>query len=573
MNTPGLKGEIMDKKSGGSKKSSKKVILIAVGILVAAGLVFGAILAYKFFFKKELNVISFVPEESQMVLKFDVKSKILRMLYADQYEHILSDPGNSSAVDYLIDYSMSRLFFGKPMKDLNIRENFIEYVEPEIGFAFFNIGKSIGQKLPLKKVEDLKEPVKLENLGVFKISNRDKVNEFFKDVEEKYNVKKERVSGYNLFISKDFSYVFKEDFLLLSNSSDILALALDTVNGKHEGISGDVNFRLFKKKISSNTVGFSYLNLNSMREDFYNNVQLSEDSKAADFLESFKLIGTSLAVSENGLLFETLVLPEEKLSPLAQEFFSQKSVLPETLKLFSKEDTSNVMLMTNAIVIFDLLNGFFKELMPEKMESIASFTEKTLNLNLERDILASLSGDFALSLPAKSIGELGVGAILDYTRLFSGGILIIGVKPDSRLASLISGTDFLMTIFAPPSSYLGVNIVNTPDGNFCYALTDGYLILSTGKSHTKIESCIKAQKDQVPTLYHLYEERGENRFSLETTGVCYFNLEEFYQNFFRGFISPEDRTFLSNLPEVWMTGTTLDKGYKTTVYIPLVIME
>lgn len=554
-----------------SKNLSSRIIYAIIALFIA-GIITGVIIAFKLLYKQDLTVMSFIPEKTQILVNFNIESEIIRLLYKDQYEKAMADPGTEETMNSLSLLFMNKLFLVPFIEKVNIREDFLKYLEPEICLAFFNIGKSLALRIPPNKVKESLQYNDIQRLGVFRISDRKKVEEFFRKLEERCDIKKETLNGYSMFVSEKFSYVFKEDFLLLSNSPETLLLSLRTVSGKEKNIEENDKYSLFKSKISSDTVGSAFINLNYLREDFYSEIELPEDSIVAGFFDSFKLAGTGFSVSEKGLLFETLILPEERLSPLAEEFFSQKSVVPEPLNRFSMENTHDILVLTDVSVPLKILKSFFEEVMPDVMDKISNFTINSFNLDIERDIMEALRGDLAISLPAKSLGEIGTGITIDYGRLFSDSILMVGIKEGSRLEGLISGSDFIMTLFSKPASFNGVNIVNTPDGNFCYALTENYLIISYGKTHDRIEDCIKAKQGIVTPLYSLYEKRGEGIFPVESTGVFYINMKDFYEKFFRGIMSQKDidRGPLKNLPELWLTSTTVDKEFKTIVYIPLV---
>ena len=355
----------------------------------------------------------------------------------------------------------------------------------------------------------------------------------------------------------------------------LLLLSLDTIDGKHNSILDNDKFRLFKKKLSKNTVSFLFVNLNYLREDLYSVVEFSEDSKLAGFFNSFKLLGTGLALSEEGLLLETFILPEKTLSPLAEKFFSQHVEEPHALKLFSKESTTNTIYITDTVTFIELIQGLSDELFSG--QELVDLIEGALQFGIsEQDIIDSLTGEMAFSLPAKSIGEIGVSFLLDPQMLLGGALFLAGLKEDSTLGNYIATGSSFISMFSPPTRYKDVDIINDPSGNLSYALTGNYIIVSTGKSHGRLEDCIKAQTGETPSLYDLYVERAGGRFPVATTGVVYINTKLLYDNFFRGLPGGDNDSqvrILDRIPEIWLTTSTADNGYKSTIYIPLIIFE
>jgi len=569
------KGDEIKQENAGRKSNRgiyiKAGLLLIAFIITAAVITVGIICYFYFRGAPKAGVLSFVPEEAHIVANFDTGSALTDVLISDQYKKAYGNEKSREMLKKAGDTFLQKMFFGTVPEGIELTEDFLNYVKPEGALSFFNVSQYLASRFPEKMRKEALSDTKIHKLGIFHMDDKEKVKEFFEKVNDKYKVSEKEMEGYKIFVSEQISYVFKDEFVLLSTHPELLVLSLKTIEGKHKSLLYNDKFRLFKKKVSSDTTGFVFLNVNYLRKDLYGFLKFSDDSQLAGFFNSFKLIGGSLSISEEGALFETLILPEEKLtSPLAKKFFSQEAKEPSILRFFPEDGTTNVIVITNALSFIDILQGLFEELVSR--EAIMNFVKGALHFGLsEQDIITSLTGEVAVSLPVKSMGEISLSLLLKPGNLAGDVLFMAGIEEDSKLANYIVAGSSFISMVSPPTKYRDVNIVN--GGTCTFALTGGYIIVNTGQSHSRIEESIKASLGESPSLYSLYQKRAKGRFPSETTGVTYFNTKLMFENFFRGLTGDNKNNSVNKVPEVWFTTTTAEKGYKSTLFIPLVLFK
>lgn len=550
-----------DTDDGTSNKSQTKSVYV-ISFLLGVILCLGAVIFY-LSTRDTLQELSFMPEESQMILKMQVEPGIKKVIFAEQYKKIHENPDTEKGIYAIIDKLMITVFFREPRQGINITADFLPYVDPEMAVAGFNMGANLAVKM-LR----LNNPVdKIFTLGAFRINNREKVDEFFNKVQVQYGATEQEMNGHKIFVSTNFSYVFYRDFILMATTPDKLLLSLDTVQKKHKSILTDEKFQLYRKKISKDTVGFAYVNLNYLREEFCNISKMSQESNFVQFFKSVKIMGAALALSEKGLSLETLMIPEENITnPVAVKYFSQTAKEPVSPTFFAKDSTTNLIVLSNIVELFEVYTGLTEDIMPGLKDNMENLVESRLSLNLERDIFASLTGELAISYPSRNAAELGITLLTNPQKLLQGLIVMIGVKQDSRLESLIAGADSLMSLLAPPPQFKGVSIITAPDGSISYACTDHFIILGMGNSRARIQELILTKKDNLQSVNNLYKERTLV-YSKEVLGLTFINIKMLYDGLGAGAGKSVEKT-----PEIWLVNSKADKGIKATLYIPFKII-
>ena len=555
-----LDSDDTDDDSSTPQKKSYGVYIISflLGVILCLG-----VLIFYLLTRDNLQELSFMPEESQMVLKMQIEPGIKKVIFTEQYKKIHENPDTEKSVYDSLDKLMITVFFREPRQGINITADFLPYVDPEMAVAGFNMGQNLAGKI-LKLTRGID---KIYTLGAFRINNREKVDDFFKKVQAQYGAEEKEINGHKIFVSTNFSYVFYRDFVIMATGSDTLLLSLDTVQKKHKSILTDEKFQLYRKKISKDTVGFAYVNLNYLRDEFCNISKMSQDSNFVQFFKSVKIMGASLALSGKGLSLETMMIPEENITnPVALKYFSQTQKEPVSLTFFAKDSTTNLIVLTNIVELFDVYTGLTEDILPGVKDNIDKLVESRLSLNLERDILASLTGEIAISYPSRNAAEFGLALLTNPQKLFDGFVIMIGVKQDSRLESLIAGADSLISLLAPPPQFKGVSIITAPDGSISYACTDNFIILGMGKSRNRIEELITTKKDNLQSVNDLYKERTFF-YSKEVLGISYVNIKLLYEKLGTG-----ANKSLENTPEIWTVNNKVDKSIKATLYIPFKIL-
>ena len=548
-----------DTDDGTSNKSQTKSVYV-ISFLLGVILCLGAVIFY-LSTRDTLQELSFMPEESQMILKMQVEPGIKKVIFAEQYKKIHENPDTEKGVYATIDRLMVTVFFREPRQGINITADFLPYVDPEMAVAGFNMGANLAVKM-LR----LNNPVdKIHTLGAFRIKNREKVDEFFNKVQAQYGATEQEMNGHKIFVTSNFSYVFYRDFVLMATTPDKLLLSLDTVQKKHKSILTDEKFQLYRKKISKDTVGFAYVNLNYLRDEFCNISKMSQDSNFVQFFKSVKIMGASLALSEKGLSLETLMVPEENITnPVAVKYFSQTAKEPLSPTFFAKDSTTNLIVITNIVELFDVYTGLTENLIPGVKDNLENLVESRLSLNLERDIFASLTGELALSYPSRNSAEFVRALFTKPQKLLEGLVVMVGVNQNSRLESLIAGADSLISLLAPPPQFKGVSIITAPDGSISYACTDHFIILGMGKARNRIEELVATKKDSLQSVNDLYKERNFV-YSKEVLGISYINLKLIYEGLGAG-------KSVEKTPEIWTVNNKADSAIKATLYIPFKIM-
>ena len=549
-----------DHDSSTPRKKSYGVYIISflLGVILCLG-----VLLFYLLTRESLQELSFMPEESQMVLKMQIEPGIKKMIFTEQYKKIHENTDTEKRVYDSLDKLMITVFFREPRQGINITEDFLPYVDPEMSVAGFNMGQNLAGKI-LKLHRGIE---KIITLGAFRINNREKVDDFFNKVQAQYGASEKELNGQKIFVSTNFSYVFYKDFVIMATTPDTLLLSLDTVQKKHKSILTDEKFQLYRKKISKNTVGFAYVNLNYLRDEFCNVSKISQDSNFVQFFKSVKIMGASLALSEKGLSLETMMLPEEIITnPVAVKYFSQTQKEPLSLTFFSKDSTTNILVLTNIVELFDVYTGLTEDILPGVRDNISKLVESRLSLNLERDILASLTGELAISYPSKNVAQFGLTLLANPQKLFEGFVVMIGIKQDSRLQSLIAGADSIISLLAPPPQFKGVSIITSPDGSLSYASTDDFIILGMGSSRARIQDLIVTKKDNLRSVNDLYKERTLF-YSKEVLGISYVNIKLLYEG-----LGSDVQKSLEKTPEIWTVNNKVDKGIKVTLYIPFKIL-
>jgi len=535
--------------SPGKRSIFGKVILAFIaGFVITLG-----VIAY--FFLRNTDILSFVPENSEVVMNITING-LNKIVFSDQVQKLKENKEALDRLNRISDSFMTGLFFKQPVEGLNTADNFFNFIDSDMVIACFNTGK-----LFLKRGTFSSSGTEIDRLGIFRMNNKEKVSEYFKIIQDKYRASEREINGYKVFVTQDFCYIFKDTFVVIATNPDILMLSMDTINGKNKSILKNDKFILYKNRISSNSIGFMYFNLGPMRESFYNNTGISKASILASFIDSFKLAGISAAASTDGLTIEGLVLPEDNIqSSMAQKFFSQKSRVPSSLKFFPG-DTSNVFLFTNVVELFQILKEMMVEVYPDMNNNIVYFLENSLKLDIERDIFASLTGELAFNLPFKSIDELAVNLALKQNKIFDGTVIILGIKKDSRLRSLIAGADTVMSFFSSGNSYRDVNIIVSPDGSFSYCFIDDFLIVTAGGGGDRLKEIIDTEADGKDNIDKLYEVRRKNKFSRECTLLSYINLRVFSGKPLSG------NDGVKSFSEIWGNTGNYEKGFKSIIYM------
>ncbi|MEQ8186875.1 MAG: DUF3352 domain-containing protein [Candidatus Eremiobacterota bacterium] len=544
------------------KSQTKSYSVYIISFLLGVILCLGAVIFY-LSTREHLQELSFMPEEAQMIVKIQIEPGIKKVIFTEQYKKIHENPDTEKNVYASIDKLMITVFFREPRQGINITADFLPYVDPEMAVAGFNMGANLAVR-----ILRLNNPVdKIFTLGAFRINNREKVDEFFNKVRIQYGATEQEMNGHKIFVSTNFSYVFYRDFVLMATTPDKLLLSLDTVQKKHKSILTDAKFQLYRKKISKDTVGFAYVNLNYLRDEFCNISKMSQDSNFVQFFKSVKIMGAALALSEKGLSLETLIVPEENITnPVAVKYFSQTAKEPVSLTFFAKDSTTNLLVLTNIVELFEVYTGLTEDILPGVKDNLDNLVESRLSLNLERDIFASLTGELAISYPSRSAAEFGLTLLTKPQKLFDGLVVMAGVKQDSRLESLIAGADSLISLLAPPPQFKGVSIITAPDGSISYACTDHFIILGMGKSRNRIQELIATKKDNLQSLNDLYKERTFV-YSGEVLGVTFINIKLLYEG-----LGTEAARSVEKTPELWIVNSKADTGIKATLYIPFKII-
>jgi len=554
LDTEDTDDDISDK----SRTNSYSVYIIS--FLLGVILCLGAVIFY-LSTRDTLQELSFMPGESQMIVKMQVEPGIKKVIFAEQYKKIHENPDTEKGVYATIDKLMVTVFFREPRQGINIMADFLPYVDPEMAVAGFNMGANLAVRL-LR----LNNPIdKIFTLGAFRINNREKVDEFFKKVQAQYGATEKEMKGHKIFVSTNFSYVFYRDFVVMATTPDTLLLSLDTVQKKHKSILTDEKFQLYRKKISKDTVGFAYVNLNYLRDEFCNISKMSQEANFVQFFKSVKIMGAALALSEKGISLETLMIPEENITnPVAVKYFSQTAKEPVSPTFFAKDSTTNLIVLTNIVELFEVYTGLTEDLIPGVKDNLDNLVESRLSLNLERDIFASLTGELALNYPSTNSGQFITALFTKPQKLLEGLVVMVGVNQNSRLESLIAGADSLISLLAPPPQFKGVSIITAPDGSISYACTDHFIILGMGKARNRIQELIGTKKDNLQSVNDLYKERTFV-YSKEVLGISYINLKLIYEGLGAG--KSMERT-----PEMWTVNTKADSGIKATLYIPFKII-
>ncbi|OQA20474.1 MAG: hypothetical protein BWY64_00101 [bacterium ADurb.Bin363] len=544
-----------------------KVLLVVLVLLT--GITGGII--YYIYGRGKPGELSFIPEEAQIVGKLEIKPGIKKMLFSDQYGKLQQDPELEKKLYDSLDKLMRDLFFKEKRPGINITEEFLNYVDPEMAVAQFNVGQTIARK-NLKNL--IKPDVKTDNiisLGVFHINNKEKTDEFFKKVEQSYGAVERETEGYKIFISDNFSYYFYRDFVVISSRPEVIVLSIKTVKKEHKSILTQENFQLYRKGHVKDAIGFIYVNLNYLRQDFCSVIRLSEDSNLVQFLNSLKLIGTSIAIYPTGVFIQTLIMPEENItSPIAVMYFSQIPREPKSLRFLPEDNTSNVIAFTNLVELFQISVELLKDLSPDISKNINKLTESK-GFNMERDVLGSLTGDLSISVPVKNPGEIALLLLLNPGQLFNDTIAIIGIKKDSRLASMVAGADTLISFVSTPVNYRGVKITKSPDNSLCYAFTEESLLVNTGNSYSNIEKLIATKGGEKSSLYDLYQKRTKKILPSKVISLFYINLKQIYNKLSLNSNQKDLEQTFEKCPEIWIVTTRVDKGMVSTIYIPFIL--
>ncbi|HPZ08047.1 MAG TPA: hypothetical protein PL110_08030, partial [Candidatus Eremiobacteraeota bacterium] len=283
------------------------------------------------------------------------------------------------------------------------------------------------------------------------------------------------------------------------------------------------------------------------------------------------LIGTSIAIYPTGVFIQTLIMPEENItSPIAVMYFSQIPREPKSLRFLPEDNTSNVIAFTNLVELFQISVELLKDLSPDISKNINKLTESK-GFNMERDVLGSLTGDLSISVPVKNPGEIALLLLLNPGQLFNDTIAIIGIKKDSRLASMVAGADTLISFVSTPVNYRGVKITKSPDNSLCYAFTEESLLVNTGNSYSNIEKLIATKGGEKSSLYDLYQKRTKKILPSKVISLFYINLKQIYNKLSLNSNQKDLEQTFEKCPEIWIVTTRVDKGMVSTIYIPFIL--
>ena len=107
-----------DTDDGTSNKSQTKSVYV-ISFLLGVILCLGAVIFY-LSTRDTLQELSFMPEESQMILKMQVEPGIKKVIFAEQYKKIHENPDTEKGIYAIIDKLMITVFFREPRQGINI---------------------------------------------------------------------------------------------------------------------------------------------------------------------------------------------------------------------------------------------------------------------------------------------------------------------------------------------------------------------------------------------------------------------------------------------------------------------
>lgn len=362
-----------------SKKTDRKSFWFGFGVVIFGlflGIFFSYFLFWQFFCKKD-NIIRFIPEEAIFYSWID-----------PSFRNALFKTGDFSNLEEDLQIKLDEVL--NPYQ-LNFKEDLEPILGDEVALAI----------LPDKE--------KAVFLGVIKLKNKDLKSNLEKKLVTR-NTKEETYSGIKIVSPLNdsasllkFSYIFLEDYLVLSKEPSFLKNIIDVKQGKRSSLAESSKYKKF-----SHILPYSYSFYLFVEPDqFVNRFVSSEESTRYIFLKIFtfniKEASLSLKLSGKNLIMRTYInkFKEGNNYPLKLvNYIPLKTILSFSGYNLEKEfeDLKNQLTSYNPLYLFYLTN------LKEKIQ-------KQYGLDIEDDLLSWMDKEYNLLVQSKSENEFSFGFI------------------------------------------------------------------------------------------------------------------------------------------------------------------
>jgi hypothetical protein len=225
-------------------------------------------------------------------------------------------------------------------------------------------------------------------------------------------------------------------------------------------------------------------------------------------LVEFNLLETGEFLTLHGQFTQKSIEQFHQLVPNSERFVKEKNPF-KTVKAVSPDEHLFVALSPVVPeVIWQALSKFINEEADDEIYATISFLEGLLNLNLEDDIIPSLTGELAISVhdleqfDPSALGNLEIefdGALtMDAGGIETQGILIFDSSNPLKWNQLSNSVSNLQNVSVSQSNYKGVTVSTFASGIY-YAKVDGLFLV--GSSEEQMHALIDEIKNGKSPVY------------------------------------------------------------------------
>ena len=430
-------------------------------------------------------------------------------------------------------YFVQRIAPNRNSRELKEIYNFFQKqgfdLEKDILFTFND--KIITAIYPYKDKET--PPFVVASLARDTVSGRNFTDKFFKLIEKESGSKasKEIYSGaeINIFNAKD-KYTgivsFYKNYVILSDSIDLMKKTIDNLDNKNPGLKGVESFSKIQDSLSKSQLYF-YFNVQDILKMSKKEIEKDADfSDIARFFEIYKSFGIGVELNREGVIIKSSSIQGTTGKKSMQKLFAvpgtdfQKitSLVPSDALLFLGFNEFLYSLDAFKDIESDSINQLFVEM----MRGLTDFS----GVDMQKDFIPNIDNNIALFFgPRSDALEFG---------------FFIGLKNNNKMADIMNKVKINMSGSPNPKKseslrfkntlkYRGINITLL-NGNINEGIKPGYfikdnmLVIGSNLNALKkiIDSNVKQSKSLTgnKTFINIKDKMG-NKFNF----ACYLDLK------------------------------------------------
>lgn len=385
-------------------RAGRIVLFVVLGIVVVLLLLAGVAYALAGrFFSAQRNTPALLPADTQVYASINPNLSALPGLARLQRAYQQSDPEASADAQQQLEDTLG----------LNFRDDIQPWIGTEAAIAVSGLDEidleeeptMIGRGADVSILLASRDNAKAE-AALAKVRAKREADHGESFSQETYNGVTITAASGGESSSPLRAYAIVKDNAVIASSADAIKAMIDRQSATENTLAQSEAYKQTIAGLPTDAIGYLYLSGDLVRNSVEKGLQQQIDNlgdnaglrqqveRQQRLLKAFLGAGASISVPSEGVQFDTSIkFDPAQLDQAARDQFSKAPVSDALLRSISKD-----ALLSYAVPIPDSLRQQIADLIkstPEAEQQVAAF-EQQFDLDLERDVLGWISGEFAL---------------------------------------------------------------------------------------------------------------------------------------------------------------------------------